>query len=316
MELPNFSGKSFLAPMSGISDPAFRLLCRRHGAAYVVTELTSVDAIIEKEAALKLHPKGIAQFTKFSEDERPVGIQLFGNNIDKIVKAAKIVEPYFDVIDFNMGCPATHITKQMAGAALMQEARFNEKLFSLLVRSVNKPVTLKIRMGVKEKNNDLYRQVGLTAQRAGIQMVCLHGRTVSQGYSGKANWDAIKDLKSMLKIPVVGNGDIISPEDAKKMLDYTKCDYVMIGRGARGNPELFKCMDDYLRTSSYEYKKDKFELGLEYIELAKFFKVKYSNIRMQIIQFTKGLKDGAQMRLDIGKIKALDELENYLKVNS
>ncbi len=311
--LPKFNSKAFLAPMSGISDPAFRLLCKEQGAGLVVTELTSVDAIIQKEKELKKDNKIITEFVEFSEEERPVSVQLFGNNIDKIVKAAKIVEPYFDIIDFNMGCPAPHITRQMAGAALLQKKEFNEELFTRLVNAVDKPVTLKLRTGPSEGNCYVFREVAKVAENAGVQMIALHARSVKQGYSGEADWDKIKELKELVSIPIVGNGDITSPEKAKEMMDYTGCDYVMIGRGARGNPSIFDQVNDYLRKGSYEndLKKRK-SFANKYLSYTDNYNIKFSNIRMQVMQFTKGLRNGSELRLKIGQAKTIDELKELI----
>ena len=234
--LPKFSGPAFLAPMAGVSDPALRLQCKKMGAGLVVTEFTSIHSIIAKENQLKEKMKTIQDFLEYSDEERPLSIQLFGSDLLALEKAAKIVEPYFDIIDYNMGCPAPHITQQMAGGALLQEVNLTQKIFSTLVNAVKKPVTLKIRSGVTDASKFLFREIAEIAEDEGIQMITLHPRTVSQGYSGTADWDLIKELKQISNIPIVGNGDIVTPEDAKTMFDNTNCDYVMVGRGAMGNP--------------------------------------------------------------------------------
>ena len=217
--LPNFSSKAFLAPMAGVSDPALRLQCKKFGAGLVVTEFTNIHSIIAKEKQLKENNESIKKFIEYSENERPLSIQLFGSDLVAIEKAAKIVEPYFDIIDYNMGCPAPHITQQMAGGALLQEQNLTRQIFYTLVHAVQKPVTLKIRLGVTEASRYLFKEIGQIAEDEGIQMITLHPRTVSQGYSGEADWKMIKELKEISNIPIVGNGDIISPEDAKKMLE-------------------------------------------------------------------------------------------------
>ena len=245
-ELPYFSSKAFLAPMAGVSDPALRLMCKKMGAGLVVTELTSVNAIVAKQKQLQLQMKDITEFIEFSQDERPLSIQLFGSDIVALEKAAKIVEPFFDIIDYNMGCPAPHITKQMAGGALLQNSSLTQEIFKTLVNSVKRPISLKMRIGVNESNKLLFQDIAKIAEREGIQMITLHPRTVSQGYSGHSDWDMIKKLKQIVSVPIIGNGDITSPEIAKKVLDYTGCDYVMIGRGAMGNPFIFEQINDYL----------------------------------------------------------------------
>src|SRR3989344_3928648 len=149
-KLPRFTSKAFFAPMAGVSDPALRLLCRELGAGLVVTELTSIHAIVAKERLLKTEEKKITDFIEYSPQERPVSIQLFGSDLVMLKKAAQIVEPYFDMIDYNMGCPAPHITCQMAGAALLQKPEMHRQIFRTLVNAVHKPVTLKIRAGVRK----------------------------------------------------------------------------------------------------------------------------------------------------------------------
>ncbi len=317
MNLPEFDGKAFLAPMSGISDPAFRLLCREQGAAMVVTELTNVHAIVEKEKQLAKNGRKIKDFIEYNDLESPVGVQLFGNDIDKVIKAAKIVEPFFDFIDFNMGCPAPHITSQMAGAALLQKKEFNQELFSRLVKAVDKPITLKMRTGPNYSDCFAFKEVARTAVEAGVQMLTLHGRSVKQGYSGKADWDKIKELKEMVDVPVVGNGDIVSPEKAKEMMDYTGCDYVMVGRGARGNPNLFKDINNYLDKGSYEKTntEEKLYFAKKYLEYSKNYNIKFSNKRMQVMQFTKGLEGGSTLRLNIGRAKDEKELYEIIENN-
>ena len=181
-----------------------------------------------------------------------MSVQLFGSDISALEKAAKIVEPHFDMIDYNMGCPAPHITKQMAGGALLQNSDLTREIFRTLVNAVKKPISLKMRMGVTEENKSLFLEISKIAEQEGIQMMTLHPRTVSQGYSGHSDWDMIKKLKQNVSVPVVGNGDIISPEIAKKVLDYTGCDYVMIGRGAMGNPFIFEQINDYLECGSIQ----------------------------------------------------------------
>jgi tRNA-dihydrouridine synthase len=146
--LPKFSSQAFLAPMAGVSDPALRLQCKKLGAGLVVTEFTNIHSIVAKEEQLKANKKTIQEFIEYSEQERPLSVQLFGSDLKALEQAAKIVEPFFDIIDYNMGCPAPHITQQMAGGALLQETNLTQQIFTTLVNSVKKPVTLKIRLGV------------------------------------------------------------------------------------------------------------------------------------------------------------------------
>jgi nifR3 family TIM-barrel protein len=278
------------------------------GAGLVVTELTSIHAIIAKERQLRQKNRQISEFIEFSQREKPIAIQLFGSDLDALQKAARIVEPYFDLIDYNMGCPAPHITQQMAGGALLQNEDLTRKIFRTLVLSVRKPVTLKMRAGVE--NQFMFKKIARIAQEEGIQMITLHARTVKQGYAGKSDWNLIKELKEMVDIPVVGNGDVTTPEDAKKMLAYTRCDYVMIGRGAMGNPFLFKQINDYLSTDSYEQIPPNHKIAIfsKYLDYADSYKIKFANIKQQAMRFTKGLVGGAQLRPKIMAAKTIDEL--------
>ena len=312
--LPNFSSKAFLAPMAGVSDPALRLQCKKNGAGLVVTEFTSIHSIIAKEKQLKENSQTIQEFIEYSEQERPLSVQLFGSDLNALEKAAKIVEPYFDMIDYNMGCPAPHITQQMAGGALLQEVNLTRQILNTLVNSVKKPVTLKIRAGVTSASKFLFKDIAQIAEDEGIQMITFHPRTVSQGYSGHSDWALIKELKEITTIPIVGNGDILTPEDAKTMIDETNCDYVMVGRGAMGNPFLFEQINDFLKTNSYhEYSfKDKLDAFFEYLHLAKNYDIKFSNIKGQAMRFTKGIRGGSKLRSKITFSKSIEDLEKIM----
>jgi len=309
--LPKFTSRAFLAPMAGVSDPALRLQCKQMGAGLVVTEFTSIHSIIAKENQLKEKMQTIQQFIEYSDQERPLSIQLFGSNLPALEQAAKIVEPYFDMIDYNMGCPAPHITQQMAGGALLQEINLTRQIFSTLVSAVKKPVTLKIRSGVTDASKFLFRDIAEIAEDEGIEMITLHPRTVKQGYSGSADWQLIKELKQVSNVPIVGNGDIITPEDAKAMLDETNCDYVMIGRGAMGNPFLFEQINDYLKTGSYnEYSfRDRLDSFFNYLHLTENYKIKFANIKSQAMRFTKGMRGGSKLRSKITTSTNTTELE-------
>ena len=313
-QLPNFTSKVFLAPMAGVSDPALRIMCKKMGAGLVVTELTSVNAIVAKHEQLESQSKNITEFIEFSEKERPLSVQLFGSDITALEKAAKIVEPHFDMIDYNMGCPAPHITKQMAGGALLQNADLTRQIFRTLVNSVKKPISLKMRIGVTEENNSLFLDIAKIAEQEGIGMMTLHPRTVSQGYSGHADWDMIKKLKQNASVPVVGNGDITSPEIAKQVLDYTGCDYLMIGRGAMGNPFIFEQINDYLESGVYKKYTltDRLEAFVTYLELTEKYHIRFANIKQQAIRFTKGTVGGGQLRNRLSAATNTDDLKELL----
>lgn len=313
--LPSFSGKAFLAPMAGVSDPALRLQCKQLGAGLVVTEFINIHSIIAKERQLKENMQTIQEYIEYSEQERPISIQLFGSDLFALEKAVKIVEPYFDIIDYNMGCPAPHITQQMAGGALLQEVNLTQQIFNTLVNATKKPVTLKIRSGVTTASRFLFKEIAEIAEDEGIQMITFHPRTVSQGYSGNADWNLIKELKEISNIPIVGNGDIVTPMDAKTMMDETGCDFVMIGRGAMGNPFIFEQINDYLKTDSFqEYTfKDRLNSFFDYLHLTSQYSIKFSNIKSQAMRFTKGVKGGSNLRSRITFSKNIQELEKIMK---
>jgi len=313
-ELPYFSSRAFLAPMAGVSDPALRLICKNMGAGLVVTELTSIHAIIAKEQQLKDQMKNITEFLEFSEKERPLSVQLFGSDLVALEKAAKIVAPFFDIIDYNMGCPAPHITKQMAGGALLQNSDLTRQIFRTMVNSTSRPVSLKMRIGVSDSNKLLFKEIAKIAEQEGIKMITLHPRTVSQGYSGHSDWSMIKKLKEIVEIPVVGNGDITTPEIAKSMIEQTGCDYVMIGRGAMGNPFIFEQINDYLKYGVYKNYNfsDRLEIFLDYVSETSKYKIKFVNIKEQAIRFTKGTVGGSILRKRLTVTKDIDELKKIL----
>ena len=302
MKLPRFKSKVFLAPMADVTDPAFRLLCHDYGAGLTVTELTSVNAIVAR---------GIKDFVEFGEKEKPRSVQLFGSDLDKLSKASKIVSKHFDIIDYNMGCPSTKITSAMAGAALLQKKELTRDIFRTLISSVKKPVSLKMRSCVKKDN--LFRDIAKIAEDEGISMITLHPRTVKQGYSGSSNWKLIKELKSIVDVPVVGNGDIVKPEYALRMFKETGCDYVMVGRAARGNPFIFEQINDLISKGNYnEYSsEDKVEAFFKYLKYSKKFKsIKFSNVKVNAVNFTKGLEGGAKLREQLVKCNDVEEIKD------
>jgi nifR3 family TIM-barrel protein len=202
----------------------------------------------------------------------------------------------------------------MAGGALLQQTNLTQQIFQTLVNAVKKPVTLKIRSGVTDASRFLFKEIAEIAEDEGIQMITLHPRTVNQGYSGTADWNLIKELKEISGIPIVGNGDITTPEDAKNMLDETNCDYVMIGRGAMGNPFLFEQINDYLKTNTYhEYSfKDRLDSFFDYLHLTDQYKIKFANLKSQAIRFTKGMNGGSKLRVKISVSTNIEELEQIM----
>ncbi|MBT4539175.1 tRNA dihydrouridine synthase DusB [Candidatus Woesearchaeota archaeon] len=305
--LPKFQSKAFLAPMAGLSDPALRLLCKELGAGLVVTEFKSIHAVTAKQ-------KDITKFIEFSPKERPLSVQLFGSDLTKLKQAVKIVEPHFDIIDYNMGCPSPHITQQMACSALLREPELTRKILRTMVQSTKKPISLKIRAGVT--SSDKWKEIALIAEEEGVQMITLHPRTVKQGYSGKSDWKLIKELKQLVKIPVVGNGDIETPEDAKRMLDETGCDYVMIGRAAAKNPFIFQQINHFLETGKYREVSDKRRIHafFKYLDYTKNYPtIKFANIRMQAMNFTKGMVGGKIIRGRLLHVKTIENIKALME---
>ena len=300
--------------MAGVSDPALRLQCKMMGAGLVVTEFTNIHSIVAKAEQLKEEMKTIQEFIQFSEAERPLSVQLFGSDLGVLEKAAKIVEPFFDIIDYNMGCPAPHITRQMAGGALLQHADVTRDIFTTLVDAVNKPVTVKMRSGTTDADKCMFHKIAGIAEDEGIQMITLHPRTVSQGYSGRADWILIKELKETSNVPIVGNGDVVTPEDALTMIEDTECDYVMIGRGAMGNPFLFEQINDYLNTGSYQtYSlQDRLDAFFEYLHMTQYYGIRFANIKSQAMRFTRGIKNSSKIRSKITMAKDIDQLEKIM----
>ena len=309
--LPKFTSKAFLAPMSGVTNAALRLLCKELGAGLVVTEFVNIHAVIAKK-------EDITKFVEFSPKEKPNSVQLFGSDLESLKKAIKIVEPHFDIIDYNMGCPSPHVTEQMACSALLQEPELTRKIFQTMKKATKKPISVKIRSGITKP--DKWQEIAKIAEEEKLDMITFHPRTVKQGYSGKADWKLIKELKQLVKIPIVGNGDINTPEDVKKMLKSTGCDYVMVGRAAMTNPYLFKQINDYLKTGKYApiSSKEKFKYFFTYLKHAKKYNmIRPANIRMQAISFSKGCVGGKKLRGDLIKTKTVKEIkllmENFYK---
>ncbi|USN45350.1 MAG: tRNA-dihydrouridine synthase [Candidatus Woesearchaeota archaeon] len=301
--LPRFKSKAFLAPMAGVSDYFFRERCLVQGAGLVVSELTSVEGLARGHYVQR---KDSDLSILASRPQSPLSIQLFGSDVKTSLKAVDLVEPYCDIIDYNLGCPAPHITKQEAGAALLAKDEALKKLFSALVKHSDKPITAKIRAGISE-NNLVHIKIGKLLEQEGVDMISLHARTVKQGYSGTAQLEWIKELKDTLDIPVCGNGDITTPVQAKQMMEQTGCDFVMVGRGARGNPFIFKQIHEYFETGTYKNPTDlaiKQEF-LSYLDcLTDHFSL--ASIKAKAMLFTKNLKGASVLRTAIANASSVD----------
>ena len=306
MDFPKLKGKIVLAPMADVTILPFRLLCQKYGAAMTYTEQLSAIAVTRNNPrTLKLAGR--------SKEEDKVGLQLFGRNPKILLKAAKLLERDFDVIDLNFGCPSKKIVQQGYGSALLREKEKIRDIIKTLSRNLEKPVTVKMRSGFKKVEALKLVKV---MEESGVSAITIHGRTTEQGYSGKADWDVIKDIKEIVTVPVIGNGDVINGEKAKEMLEYTKCDYVMVGRAAMNNPIIFKQINSFLKEGKeYEFKKeDKVRLFLEYVHLCeKYGFVNLSNLRLNALNFCKGVEGSKELRVRLMKIKTKEGIINEVK---
>lgn len=301
-----------LAPMAGVCNPAFRLIAKEFGCGLVCAEMVSDKAIIHKnERTLKM--------LYVDEREKPLSLQIFGGDKTTLVEAAQYVDKHTnaDIIDINMGCPVPKVTKCDAGARWLLDPNKIEEMVSAVVESVSKPVTVKMRMGWDDKH--IYAVENAKAvERAGGQAVTIHGRTRAQMYSGKANWDIIGEVKNEVKIPVIGNGDVRTPEDAKRMLNQTGCDGVMIGRAALGNPWMLYRTVRYLESGELlpePSPREKINVAL--LHLDRLIKIKGENVAVKEMRrhatwYLKGLPDSASMRQLVISAETREEMEKIL----
>lgn len=314
MIFPKLSSKTILAPMAGVNDIAFRLLCKEYGCGLTFSEMVSAAALSRhNQAAIRLIDFDNAK----DENEHPFGIQLFGQTTEQIVNAAKFVEEKYspDVIDFNLGCPARQIIKQGSGCALLLRKSRIKEIVSSCTKELSTPFTVKIRSGMDSKHN-VAVEVAKLCEEAGACAISVHPRTMKQAYSGKADWKIIKAVKENVSVPVIGNGDIFSPVDAKKMLDETGCDYVMVGRAAMKSPLIFQQINDYLRKKHYKATDDaaRFKMIKKYLFLAEKHGVSFFRIKLHCQHFTAGFKGGAEMRNSISTSKDVDDLRKILSI--
>ncbi|HOZ53869.1 MAG TPA: tRNA dihydrouridine synthase DusB [Bacilli bacterium] len=302
-----------LAPMAGLCNSAFRKLVKEMGCGLVYAEMIS-------DKALVYNNKKTEGMLYFEEEERPIVQQIFGSDIDSFVKAAKIVEEKMnpDIIDINMGCPVPKVAvRSQAGAGLLKDPNKVYEIVKSVVSAVPCPVTVKIRSGWDEKSINAVT-IAKLCEKAGAKAICIHPRTRNQGYTGKANWDIIKEIKENINIPVIGNGDIKTIYDAKRMLDSTKCDAIMIGRAAQNNPYIIKQIIEYIDNNNIIpdlLAKDKIKLclkHLEYLKAIKEEKLVVLEMRTHISHYLKGLKEANDVKQNVFNAKSVIELEKIL----
>ena len=296
-----------LGPMAGVTDLPFRLLCKEMGCNMLYTEMVSAKAILYKN-------KNTKELLNIDKNEHPVGVQLFGSDPDIMAQiAAQVEEGECDFIDINMGCPVPKIVNNGEGSALLKQPKLVEEILTKMVNAVNKPVTVKIRKGFE--NGTVYAvEIAKIAESCGVSAIAVHGRTREQYYSGKADWDVIKDVKKAVKIPVIGNGDIFSAEDAKAMKEYTGCDGLMVARGARGNPWIFREIKEYLENGNVIDKptiNDIREMIIRHAKMLVNYKGEYTGIRemrKHIAWYTAGLPHSAELRRMCNQIETMENL--------
>lgn len=306
----NFESNIFLAPMAGITDLPFRLLCKEFGCGLVYSEMISAKG-------LHYNNKNTKQMLVVDSKERPIAFQLFGSDSNILSNIAKIVESYADIIDINIGCPAPKIVKNGEGAALMKEPKKIGEIVKAVSSAVNKPVTIKIRKGF-DQNSLNALEIAKIAEENGAAAIAIHGRTREQYYSGNADWNIIKQIKENLKIPVIGNGDVDTPQKAKAMFEQTNCDAIMIGRAAQGNPWIFKQINHYLKTGELLCSptlSEKIDMAIRHTSMLVDFKGEYIGIRemrKHIACYTKGLSNSSRLRKEINSVDSLNKMVELL----
>ena len=300
-----------LAPMAGVTDLPFRLLCKEQGAGLLCMEMVSAKAILynnkNTESLLTIHP-----------EELPVSLQLFGSDPKIMSEMAKRIEERpFAILDINMGCPVPKVVKNGEGSALMKNPKLVYEIVSAIVKAIDKPVTVKIRKGFDDEHVNAV-EIAKIIEEAGASAVAVHGRTREQYYSGKADWDIIRQVKEAVSVPVIGSGDVTSPQKAEEMVRMTGCDGIMIARGAQGNPWIFSEMIHWEETGELPPGPDRDEVRkmmLRHARLQLEYKGEFCGIRemrKHVSWYTKGVANAARLRDQINQVETYGELENLL----
>jgi len=308
----NLDNRVFLSPMAGVTDLPFRLICKEQDCGMLYTEMVNAKALCYDD-------KNTKKMLKIEDEEHPVAIQIFGSDPEYMGGAARVLNSYpNEILDINMGCPAPKVVKNGDGSALLKNPELAAKVLRAVVDNSEKPVTLKIRKGWDDTCINAV-EIAKIAEDCGISAIAIHGRTREQYYSGKADWDIIRQVKENVSIPVIGNGDVFEVQDAINMLNQTNCDAIMIGRGAQGNPWIFKRINHYMQTGEILPEptlEEKIETAKKHLKLAVEEHGEYvavREMRKHIAWYLKGLRNSARVRDEINKIESYEEVVNKLE---